>query len=151
MYQKYHAQKRPKICTGCRVSEAKIYLYHGTKIVKARPHSVEWQTDSSVQKQWFMTGPCNILDMDLAHLYCIYRNCYLMYLNCGNQTLWILMTCPKPSKTKAERFHVCFKLELWCCHYFCCCCCCYCCCCCWSNLLSSAQFWTCIVFCSAKI
>ena len=91
--------------------------------------------------QWFMTGPCNILDMDLAHLYCIYKNCYLMYLNCGNQTLWILMTCPKYSKTKAERFHVCFKPELWCCH----------CCCCWSNLLSSAQFWTCIVFCSAKI
>ena len=55
MYKKYHAQKRPKICTGCRVSEAKIYLYHSTKTAKARPHRVEWQTDSSVQKQWFMT------------------------------------------------------------------------------------------------
>jgi hypothetical protein len=44
----------PKICTGCRVSAAKIYLYHSTEIAKARPHSVEWQTDSSVQKQWFM-------------------------------------------------------------------------------------------------
>ena len=48
--------KRPKICTGCRVSAAKIYLYHSTKIAKARPHSVEWQTDSSVQKQWFMAN-----------------------------------------------------------------------------------------------
>ena len=36
----------PKICTSCRVSTAKIYLYHSTKIAKARPHSVEWQTDS---------------------------------------------------------------------------------------------------------
>ena len=32
-------KKIPKICTGCRVSEAKIYLYHSTKIAKARPHS----------------------------------------------------------------------------------------------------------------
>ena len=47
-------KKNPKICTVCRVSEAKIYLYHSTKIAKARPHRVEWQTDSSVQKQWFM-------------------------------------------------------------------------------------------------
>ena len=49
-------KKIPKICTGCRVSAAKIYLYHSTKIAKARPHSVEWQTDSSVQKQWFMSN-----------------------------------------------------------------------------------------------
>ena len=47
-------KKVPKICTGCRVSAAKIYLYHSTNIAKARPHSKEWQTDSSVQKQWFM-------------------------------------------------------------------------------------------------
>ena len=45
-------KKNPKICTGCRVSEAKIYLYHSTKIAKARPHSEEWQIDTSVQKQW---------------------------------------------------------------------------------------------------
>ena len=48
-------QKIPKICTGCSFSAAKIYLYHSTtEIAKARPHSVEWQTDSSVQKQWSM-------------------------------------------------------------------------------------------------
>ena len=47
-------KKRPTICTCCRVSEAKIYLYHSTKIAKARPHRVECPTDSSVQKQWFM-------------------------------------------------------------------------------------------------
>ena len=41
-------KKRPKICNGCRVIEVKIYLYHSTKIAKARPHSVEWQLDSSV-------------------------------------------------------------------------------------------------------
>ena len=33
-------KKIPKICTGCRVSEAKIYLYHSTEIAKARPHRV---------------------------------------------------------------------------------------------------------------
>ena len=47
-------KKNPKICTGCRVSAAKIYLYHSTEIAKARPHSEEWQTDTSVQKQWSM-------------------------------------------------------------------------------------------------
>ena len=31
-------KKIPKICTGCRVSAAKIYLYHSTEIAKARPH-----------------------------------------------------------------------------------------------------------------
>ena len=36
---KYHAQKIPKICTGCRVIAAKIYLNHSTEIAKARPHS----------------------------------------------------------------------------------------------------------------
>ena len=45
-------KKRPKICTGYRVSATKIYLYQSTKIAKARPHSVEWPTDNSVQKQW---------------------------------------------------------------------------------------------------
>ena len=48
-------KKIPKICTGCRVSEVKIYLYHSTEIAKARPHSEEWQTDTSVQKQWSMS------------------------------------------------------------------------------------------------
>ena len=47
-------KKIPKICTGCRVSAAKIYLYHTTEIAKARQHSEEWQTDTSVQKQWSM-------------------------------------------------------------------------------------------------
>ena len=47
-------KKLPKICTGCRVSAAKIYLYHSIEIAKARPHSKEWQTDTSVQKQWSM-------------------------------------------------------------------------------------------------
>ena len=50
-------KKIPKICTGCRVSEAKIYLYLSTEIAKARPHSEEWQTDTSVQKQWSMHQP----------------------------------------------------------------------------------------------
>ena len=50
-------KKIPKICTGCRVSAAKIYLYHSTEIAQARPHSEEWQTDTSVQKQWSMTRP----------------------------------------------------------------------------------------------
>ena len=45
-------KKIPEICTGCRVSEAKIYLYHRAEIAKARPHREEWQTDTSVQKQW---------------------------------------------------------------------------------------------------
>ena len=49
-------KKIPKICTGCRVSTAKIYLYHSTKIAKARPHSQEWQTDSSVQAEAVVHG-----------------------------------------------------------------------------------------------
>ena len=52
-------KKIPKICNGCRVSEAKIYLYHSTEVAKARPHSEEWQTDTSVQKQWSMDRPNN--------------------------------------------------------------------------------------------
>ena len=58
-------KKIPKICTGCRVSEAKIYLYHSIEIAKARPHSKEWQTDASVQKQWSMfevTGSNQLLN-----------------------------------------------------------------------------------------
>ena len=47
-------KKNPEICTGCRVSEAKIYLYHSTKIAKAKPHRVDCSTGSSVQKLWFM-------------------------------------------------------------------------------------------------
>ena len=54
-------KKNPKICTGCRVSEAKIYLYHSTEIAKARPYSKEWQTDTSVQKQWSMDEICKFL------------------------------------------------------------------------------------------
>ena len=38
VYETYHAQKkRPKICTRCRVNEAKFNLYHSTKIFKAWP------------------------------------------------------------------------------------------------------------------
>ena len=47
-------KKNPKICTECRISKANIYLYHSTEIAKARPHSEDWQTDTSVQKQWSM-------------------------------------------------------------------------------------------------
>ena len=47
-------KKIPKLCNGCRVSEAKIYLYHSTELGKGRPHSEECQTDTSVQKQWSM-------------------------------------------------------------------------------------------------
>ena len=35
-------KKIPKICTGCRVSADKIYLYHSTEIAKARPHGHAW-------------------------------------------------------------------------------------------------------------
>ena len=42
-------EKIPKIPTGCRVSAAKIYLYHSSKIAKPRPHNVEWPEYTSVQ------------------------------------------------------------------------------------------------------
>ena len=32
----------PKICTCCRVSEAKFHLYHSTKIAKAGPGFEDW-------------------------------------------------------------------------------------------------------------
>ena len=59
-------KKIPKICTGCRVSAAKIYLYHSTKIAKARPHSEEWQTDTSIQKQWFMAKPIFLIKIPIS-------------------------------------------------------------------------------------
>jgi hypothetical protein len=34
-------KKIPKVCTGCRVSAAKIYLYHSTEIAKAIGHIVK--------------------------------------------------------------------------------------------------------------
>ena len=42
-------KKIPKICTGCRVSAAKLYLYHSTKIVKAGPGLDDWPEHPSVQ------------------------------------------------------------------------------------------------------
>ena len=42
-------QKRPKICTCCRVTEAKFYLYHSTKIAKAGPGFDDWPEHPSVQ------------------------------------------------------------------------------------------------------
>ena len=69
-------KKIPKICTGCRVSEAKIYLYHSTEIAKARPHSEEWQTDTSVQKQWSM-------DRRKLRAYWSARNCAQPINECG--------------------------------------------------------------------
>ena len=61
-------KKNPKICTGCRVSTAKMYLYHSTKIAKARPHSEDCQTDTSVQKQWSMTQLMFSFDWDFSKL-----------------------------------------------------------------------------------
>ena len=48
-------KKIPKICTGCRVSAAKIYLYHSTEIAKARPHSVgiSWKLWKSSKLKFF--------------------------------------------------------------------------------------------------
>ena len=42
-------KKRPKICTCCRVIEAKFYLYHSTKIAKARPGFDDRPEHPSVQ------------------------------------------------------------------------------------------------------
>ena len=76
-------KKIPKICTGCRVSEAKIYLYHSTETAKARPHSEEWQTDTSVQKQWSMhydinnKGKCSVpccLSWPISHHNALFFN-----------------------------------------------------------------------------
>ena len=68
-------KKSPKICTGCRVSAAKIYLYHSTKIAKARPHRVECPTYSSVQKQWSM-HICRLCVQTDARLICILKSDY---------------------------------------------------------------------------
>ena len=50
-------KKRPKICTGCRVSAPKIYLHHSSKIAKAWPHSADWPEYTSVQS----SGPWSML------------------------------------------------------------------------------------------
>ena len=52
---KYHAQKSPKICTGCRVSAAKIYLYYSSKIAKARLYTIYRRsgiTDPNIMKNF---------------------------------------------------------------------------------------------------
>ena len=63
-------KKRTKICTGCKVSELKMYLYHSTKIAKARTHRVECPTDSSVQKQWSMAYQIILLVHINICMYC---------------------------------------------------------------------------------
>ena len=69
-------KKIPKICSGCRVIEAKIYLYDNTKIAKARPHCEEWQTDTSVQKQWSMAKTISDLNFGLGTVYKV--GCHLL-------------------------------------------------------------------------
>ena len=60
-------KKIPKICTSCRVSKAKIYLYHSTEISKARPYRKTWHTDTSVQKQWSMYCITDVFTTNLMH------------------------------------------------------------------------------------
>ena len=90
-------KKSPKICTGCRVSAAKIYLYHGTEIAKARPHSEEWQTDTSVQKHWSMAQ--YILGqyaLSTCSLLCITGlNCFVAHLGRATCTVCITQFLPK--------------------------------------------------------
>ena len=49
-------KKRPKICTCCRVSKAKFYLYQSTKIAKARPGFDDRPEYTSVQIN--SSSPC---------------------------------------------------------------------------------------------
>ena len=49
-------KKKPKICTCCRVSEAKIYLYHSSKIAKAGPGYDVWPEHPPVQIN--SSSPC---------------------------------------------------------------------------------------------
>ena len=46
----------PKICTCCSVSEAKLYLYHSTRIAKARPGFDDWPEYPSIQIN--SSSPC---------------------------------------------------------------------------------------------
>ena len=48
-------KKDLKFALDVELAKLKFTYITDTKIAKARPLSVEWQTDSSVQKQWFMT------------------------------------------------------------------------------------------------
>ena len=54
VYKKYHAQKRRNICMCCRVSEAKVYLYHSTKID-------DWIEQSPVQTN----SSCPLLELSI--------------------------------------------------------------------------------------
>ena len=49
-------KKRPKVCTCCRVNEAKFYFYHSTKIAKARPGFDDQPEYPSVQIN--SSSPC---------------------------------------------------------------------------------------------
>ena len=80
-----HRAQQPKICTGCRVSAAKIYLYHSSKIAKARPHSAEWPDYTSVQSSgpWINTRHgllTNYGELTTQYiLTCIFYSCALPY------------------------------------------------------------------------
>ena len=55
-------KQRPKICTGCRVSKAKFYLYHRTKIAKARPGFDDQTEHPFIQINYsspWLSLPCN--------------------------------------------------------------------------------------------
>ena len=52
-------KKIPKIYTGCRVSSAKIYLYHSTEIAKVRPHSEGFKNYENLQNWFFFENSFN--------------------------------------------------------------------------------------------
>ena len=55
MFIHFRSIHTTKICTQCRVSEAKIYLYHSSEITKARPHSRHCVQSSLPSRS---SGPC---------------------------------------------------------------------------------------------
>ena len=52
----------PKICTGCKVSAAKLFLYHSSKKAKVRPH---WSVHFCPE-HWFMTRGARTFSYNLA-------------------------------------------------------------------------------------
>ena len=85
--QQCRLKKSPKICTHCKVSEAKIYLSHSSKITKDWPQQAECPKQSVVQKQWSL--PYVIQQFS----WCSDTSQLKIYIVCDDLSIYIIIMC----------------------------------------------------------
>ena len=116
-------KKRPKICTCCRVSKAKFYLYQSTKITKARlgfddrPEHPSVQINSS--SPWTHQKTCTIIDFYSFYLGFLALYCFDIEWQIESKSLKCVhnsrpTTHPKDVVISEVIFNLMpFKYELW--------------------------------------